>query len=136
LTQGKEEDGGVGGSGKCHGYQVRACERAPAEDVQRHERMGDMRFDEAEGQQEREGEGEQPNGPKRVHTMNRRRWPKRSAARPASVFVTSATPSSLPLSSARPQLLSRHLCPDGFALHGIYAHAKLGCVYFNQADNR
>jgi len=23
-----------------------------------------------------------------------------------------------------------------FALHGIYAHAKLGCVYFNQADNR
>ena len=37
----------------------------------------------------------------------------------AFVFVTSATPSSLPLSSAGPQLLSRHLCPDGFFRRAI-----------------
>jgi hypothetical protein len=41
-----------------------------------------------------------------------------------------------PKAVVNPFLFELTRCSIFFALHGIYAHAKLGCVYFNQADNR
>src|SRR6266700_349996 len=59
----------------------------------------------------------------------------------AFVFVTSASPCSLPSKSTGPLLLSRHLCPDGFFLgwqacleQDLLQRRQVGCGIFTETQ--